>query len=219
MPLSGRTSLLAHSAYAASASLRRLRHTACRATPAWLVISLVVAPARISRAPARRGAGAAGRRGPRARGRQDRGGGRGARWLDPASLGSDQAVAAGRVLGQRCQGACGAFLDTLQKERLAALFQLAGCYGLRRSELCNLRWTDVDLATRQIHIRDDAKTQDSDRVITIGPFMTEVLLTWRGQQMMERLDWADGWTDTGHVITKADGTPVKPGWVTERFRT
>ena len=112
-----------------------------------------------------------------------------------------------------------AFLASISGYRLCALYFLAAHYGLRESEVANLRWLDVDLAARRIHVRGDVKSGDSDRVIAIGQFMAEVLLTWKGQQMMERLDWADGWIDSGHVFTKENGQPVRPAWIYERFKT
>ena len=49
---------------------------------------------------------------------------------------------------------CGAFLDGIESERLYALYHLAAYYyGLRRSELVGLCWSEVDLAARRIHVR------------------------------------------------------------------
>jgi integrase len=52
---------------------------------------------------------------------------------------------------------CGAFLDSIEGHRLYALYHLASYFGLRRGELCGLIWSDVDLRTRQAHIRGDVK--------------------------------------------------------------
>jgi hypothetical protein len=62
---------------------------------------------------------------------------------------------------------CGAFLDSIENDRLYAAYHLAAYWGLRRSELEHLEWPDVDLATRRIHVRGDVKSEDSDRIITI----------------------------------------------------
>jgi hypothetical protein len=70
---------------------------------------------------------------------------------------------------------CGAFLDSIEAERLCALFELAAYTGLRRSELAGLDWADVDFATRRVHVRqaqvddvlDDTKSEDSERIITL----------------------------------------------------
>ena len=66
---------------------------------------------------------------------------------------------------------CGAFLDGTEDERLYSLYHLAAYYGLRRSELCGLAWSETDLATRRVHVRqaqvddelDSTKSEDSDR--------------------------------------------------------
>ena len=114
---------------------------------------------------------------------------------------------------------CGQFLDTVEGERLYPLFHVAAYYGLRRGELIGLTWADVDLATRRIHVRDDVKSDDSDRVITVDQGTADVLEAWRERQLFERLEWDTGWTDTGYCFTREDGRPVLHGWVTERFRT
>ena len=48
---------------------------------------------------------------------------------------------------------CGAFLDGVESDRMYPLFVIAAYFGLRRSELCGLAWTDVDPAARRIHVR------------------------------------------------------------------
>lgn len=44
-------------------------------------------------------------------------------------------------------------LRSLEGHRLYALYFLALTYGPRQAELIGLRWTDVDLVKREIHIR------------------------------------------------------------------
>jgi integrase len=120
---------------------------------------------------------------------------------------------------------CGAFLDGIESDRLYALYHLAAYYGLRRSELCGLSWSDADLAARRVHVRqaqvdnelDSTKSQDSERIITIDEGTADVLKAWRKVQLGERLAWAGVWTDTGRVFTREDGTPLRPGAVSEHF--
>jgi integrase len=92
---------------------------------------------------------------------------------------------------------CGQFLDAIENLRLYALYHLAAYYGLRRSELLGVAWSDVDLASRRIHVRqaqvsdtlDSTKSEDSERIIVIDKLTAEVLKAWRKVQAAERLAW------------------------------
>jgi integrase len=122
---------------------------------------------------------------------------------------------------------CGAFLDAIEDERLYSLFHLDAHYGLRRSELAGLGWSDVDLASRRVHILqaqvddelDSTKSEDSVRIIKIDPATAEVLKAWRKAQLAERLAWGAEWDDSGRVFTRADGSPRRPEWISTRFKT
>jgi integrase len=128
---------------------------------------------------------------------------------------------------------CGAFLDSLEAsekprrdtERLYALFHVAAYCGLRRSELAGLAWADLDLTRRRLHIRqaqvddvlDSTKSEESDRQVPIDPGTAAVLAAWRKVQLAERIAWGPAWTDSGRVFTREDGTPLRPGWISQRF--
>jgi integrase len=98
---------------------------------------------------------------------------------------------------------------------------------MRRSELAGLCWSDVDLASRRIHVRqaqvddelDSTKSADSERVISLDHDRAEALKTWRKAQLAERLAWRGEWTDSGQVFTREDGTPLRPPWISVRFDT
>lgn len=113
---------------------------------------------------------------------------------------------------------CGQFLDSIESDRLYALFHLAAYWGLRRSELERLEWANMDLATRRLHVRGDVKSEDSDRIITIDQGTAAALETWRERQLFERLEWDSGWQDCGRVFTKEDGSPLRRGWASEHFK-
>lgn len=120
---------------------------------------------------------------------------------------------------------CGCFLDSIEDERLYALFHLDAYYGLRRSELAGLCWSDVDLTTRRLHIRvaqvddelDSTKSEDSDRIVIFDVATCDALKAWRKIQLQERLAWGAEWTDSGRVFTREDGTPLRPAWISQRF--
>ena len=49
-------------------------------------------------------------------------------------------------------------------EPMRAAITLGLCYGLRRSEVCGLRWTDIDFAKGTLHVQHTV-TQNGDLVL------------------------------------------------------
>ena len=74
-----------------------------------------------------------------------------------------------------------AFLGCIGRHRLHPVVRLAAMSGLRRGELCGLRWSDVDLANATATVRQavtmvsgrpivgDVKTKRSRRVVDLDP--------------------------------------------------
>jgi integrase len=120
---------------------------------------------------------------------------------------------------------CGAFLDSIEAERLYALYHLAAYWGLRRSELVGLEWADLDLKWRRLHVRqaqadyglDSTQSEDSDRILIIDLESAAVLETWQERQLFERLEWGAAWQDSGRVFTREDGSPLRAGHVGEHL--
>lgn len=114
--------------------------------------------------------------------------------------------------------------------RLKAAVALAVGCGLRRGEICGLRWQDVDLDAGCIHVvqtvqRIDGqglvtlptKTHRSRRLVTLPPGLVAILKAWRKQQMQERLMAGPAWEETGFVLTTERGAPVDGNWITKNF--
>jgi integrase len=109
------------------------------------------------------------------------------------------------------------------------MLHLAAFAGLRRGELCRLRWQDVDLDARTVDVawrrtaarhkvvESRPKTDGSESMVDIDEGTADVLKTRRRQQREERLAWGPAWTDTGLVFTKEDGTGFHPDFITYRF--
>ncbi|SHN44635.1 tyrosine-type recombinase/integrase [Cryptosporangium aurantiacum] len=122
------------------------------------------------------------------------------------------------------------FLQNTNTDRLHALWHLIALRGLRRGEAAGLRWCDVDLDTRQLVISQQRvevtgailvgppKSAASRRTVALDPHTVAVLRAHAQRQRFERRAADEDWTDTGYVFTKIDGLPLRPSYVTNRFR-
>jgi integrase len=106
---------------------------------------------------------------------------------------------------------------------------LALASGMRRGELCGLRWTDVDFAAGVVSV-DRSTTQVGNERVTTTPKNHErrkvsidettlaILREWRKAQAAERLEWGPAYVDVeGVVFTREDGSPVMPDYLTKEF--
>lgn len=113
-------------------------------------------------------------------------------------------------------------------DRLYAVFLLATC-GLRSSEVCGLRWSDVDLtrgtlSVEQSHVEvegsehavDEPKTERSRRTLPLPADVATALRELKTKQKRERLALGKPWEEDAHVCATIDGKPVLPrtftGW-------
>jgi len=98
---------------------------------------------------------------------------------------------------------------------------LAATAGLRASEVCGLRWADVDLEAATLHVcnaricagagdyRDkDPKSEASDRIAELPPFTVRMLRDFHAKQTRWALLQGKAWAKTGYVCTKLDGQPM-----------
>jgi len=127
------------------------------------------------------------------------------------------------------------FLGAVTDDSLYAFWWLAGLRGLRglrRGELCGLRWTDIDLdrailtiertrttAGYQI-VEGDPKTPAGRRAVALDKRTVQVLRAHRRRQLDQQRDaLADGrrWVDSGYIFVRSDGLPINPNYATTRF--
>jgi integrase len=123
----------------------------------------------------------------------------------------------------------GRLLTIIKGERLEAFYVLALTTGLRRGELLGLRWDDVDLVSRQLHVRRalqrvggklrfvEPKTSTSLRVVVIPKLAVSSLTKHRARQDAERLSLGEAWRDHGLVFASSVGTPVEPRNINRRW--
>ncbi|WP_370380718.1 tyrosine-type recombinase/integrase [Catenulispora sp. GAS73] len=122
-----------------------------------------------------------------------------------------------------------AFLDRASRHRLFALFLLAAHCGLRRGEVCGLRWQDVDLKAGTIDVNQqivqvgydmtfgETKTEAGMRNLMLAKSVTKAVAEHRAAQRREATEYGSNWLDTGLVFTSRDGGPLHPGRITDLF--
>ncbi|HLI70270.1 MAG TPA: site-specific integrase [Ktedonobacteraceae bacterium] len=112
-------------------------------------------------------------------------------------------------------------LASVQDSQLRMIVQLAVVTGLRRGELCALKWQDVDFAKRYLHIRRNLvrlkgqglvekspKTKRSRRDISLPLFVVDALKQHQAHQQEVRQAAGDSWQEHDLVFCKKDGTHI-----------
>jgi integrase len=110
---------------------------------------------------------------------------------------------------------------------------LAGLRGLRRGELCGLRWSDIDLNRGVLTIErnrttigyqvveGDPKTPAGRRAVALDRRSVEILRVHHRYEQDRHAEAAENgkpWTTSGYVFTRPDGKPINPNYATTRFR-
>ena len=116
------------------------------------------------------------------------------------------------------------FLDLCQYSIYGDVFSFAIRTGMRRSEICGLKWDAVDLVKGKLRVEstlydinghglvtDEPKTKKSKRTIILGEGTINLLHSIRGNQLKL------GLPTTGYVFSKPDGSPIVPNKVTAEF--
>lgn len=124
-----------------------------------------------------------------------------------------------------------AFLSHVKDDRLYAAYHLVIMTGLRRGELCGLRWRDVDLDRGLIRVSQSAvqvggklhigppKTRAGARTVALDAISVDVLRLHREQQDLERRAWGPSYRDSDLVFAREDGYYFSPEKLSRRFRS
>jgi integrase len=121
------------------------------------------------------------------------------------------------------------FLNHVRDNRLFPMWRLVLSTGMRRGELCGLRWRDVDLkagiveivSTRvvaDVVVTGEPKTKAGSRVVSLDATTVAAISAWRKKQAEERLLAGAGWRDHGLVFVDPQGVPPHPETVTRWWR-
>lgn len=123
------------------------------------------------------------------------------------------------------------FIEHVEGDPLEALWWLIPFTGMRRSEALGLGWDDVDFDRGTVAVtrtvveaaqgpvrRRDTKTKRSRRPISLDDLTLGKLRDHRRRQLEERLALGDAYQDLGLVFCRADGSMLRPTWVSRRFQ-
>ena len=127
-------------------------------------------------------------------------------------------------------GEAKAFLAATRTDRLAFAWALLLTRGLRRGELCGLRWDDVDLDSGSIRINRTRvlvdglpvdslpKTAAGRRSIPLDPMLVAVIKAHWARQAAEKLAAGEGaYQDGGWLLCDELGAPYYPDMISEWF--
>lgn len=100
---------------------------------------------------------------------------------------------------------------------------LGVCYGLRREEVCGLRWKDINFTNGELHIQNTVtqnggcimesertKTDAGNRVLSMIPFTVPYLQNLKNAHIKQGIP-------LDKVCRLADGRPIQPQYVTRVF--
>lgn len=121
-------------------------------------------------------------------------------------------------------------LDSIRETNIHLPVLLAAMAGLRRGEICGLRWKDVDLERGILSVRNtldwnngkltlsSVKTSTSMRPVKLPKNVLEVVRRQRLAQKENRLALGLQYQDQGFVWAWDDGRPHDPDYLYKQFR-
>lgn len=123
----------------------------------------------------------------------------------------------------------GILLDKAVGTRLELPVFICAYLGLRRGELCGLRWSDVDLEHQTITIENTrtqagkkeiekgTKTASSTRTLYLPDTLCDMLKAAKENQQACRAEYKNAYDDNDYVVVMEDGRPFRPNYLSELF--
>lgn len=120
-------------------------------------------------------------------------------------------------------------LNAMRGEEIYPMILITLVHGLRRSELCGLKWDCIDFDNMQFEIKhtvvsyggriekDKTKNQSSRRIYPLSDDIAMMLLDIREKQLENKKLFGKGYFKSEYVFTWSDGRPIPPEYVTHKF--
>jgi len=115
-------------------------------------------------------------------------------------------------------------------DRIELAIHLAVYLGLRRGEICGLRWENVDITGRAIGIVDNrtmagsivvdgpVKSHTSERTLKIPDGLVPALLAALAEREVNKTAYGARYTDGGYVLCYKNGKPYRPNYLSMLFQ-
>lgn len=118
--------------------------------------------------------------------------------------------------------------DTCQYSILKYAYLIGLFYGLRRSEICGLKWSAIRNGNIYIEhtitrvntvvAKDYAKTDASKRHCALLPEIKEMFDQIRQEQERNKYLFGNKYSDTDYIFVWQDGRPITPDYLSKTFR-
>ena len=117
-------------------------------------------------------------------------------------------------------------IDVAKAEPVHIAIILAAGLGLRRGEVCGLKWSHIDFDKDMVKIdttrtgiteiiEKGTKNESSNRVLPLPANIKAFLKKVRKKQMEQQLLCGNGYVKSDYVATMLDGQPIKPGYISQ----
>ena len=122
------------------------------------------------------------------------------------------------------------FLTATAATEMGLAYRLVVMTGMRRGELCGLRWSDVDLDVGYLRISQAVseidgmlhvgkpKTKAGTRVVPLDVDTCRLLLDHGARQRREAVEWGDGYQGNDYVFGRPNGSVLRPDTLARGFR-
>lgn len=120
-------------------------------------------------------------------------------------------------------------LNAFRDEEIFPMILITLVYGLRRSELCGMKWDCVDFENMQFEIKhtvvsyggriekDKTKNQSSRRIYPLSNDIASILLDIKEKQCENKRLFGKGYYESDYVFSWDDGRPIPPEYVSHKF--
>ena len=123
---------------------------------------------------------------------------------------------------------CANYLAVADADRLAAAWRLS-VYGLRRAEVCGLRWEDIDLAAGMLTVTvtrpvinghpivKAPKSERGGRTLPLDDQLIAMLQALHDRQVTEAMEAGEAYEASGYIVADELGTALNPEKYTDEF--